>query len=362
MTGTPPAPPAPASVRDPGDLTPEWLTAALRAGGRAVTIASVRHEQVGTGQMAACYRLHLEAAPGEGDGLPASIVAKVPPAGVDLGPVAAGAYRNEVAFYAELAPTVAVRAPECYYHAFVDAGAGFTLLLEDMAPARQGDQILGCSAADARAALVNLAGLHGPRWCDPALAEVSCLTPVGPDDGGVLAQVLEAATQIFCERYADRLTPEDVAVLRDVPAVIGPWSSARPERFGPVHGDYRLDNLLYGDGPAAVAAVDWQTVSHGLPARDVGYFLQTCLPVDDRRRHEDELVAAYHEALGEHGVTGYPLDLCLDDYRFSLLQGPLITVMGAAFSNRTDRGDDMFMAMASRSCAALRDHRTLDML
>ena len=61
-------------------------------------------------------------------------------------------------------------------------------------------------------------------------------------------------------------------------------------------------------------------------------------------------------------MTSQLLDACLDDYRFALLQGPLITVLGAAYSQRTDRGDDMFMAMAARSCAAVRDHRTLDLV
>jgi aminoglycoside phosphotransferase (APT) family kinase protein len=177
--------------------------------------------------------------------------------------------------------------------------------------------------------------------------------------------VLASATDIYCDRYADRLAPEDVEVLRAVPAVIAPWTLGRAERFAPVHGDYRLDNLLFteagaGDaGGPGVSAVDWQTVSLGLPMRDVAFLLETSLATDDRRAHEDALVSAYHEALVAQGVTDYPAELCADDYRYSLLQGPLITVTGAVFSNRTDRGDDMFMAMTTRACAAVRDHDTL---
>ena len=36
--------------------------------------------------------------------------------------------------------------------------------------------------------------------------------------------------------------------------------------------------------------------------------------------------------------------------------------LGAAFSRRTDRGDDMFMAMVARSCAAIRDHGALGLV
>jgi Phosphotransferase enzyme family len=339
----------PVTVRDAAEITPAWLTAVL-----GTTVTGVRHEPVGTGQMAACYRLHLD-----GDGAPATLVAKLPPPAVDLGPAAAGAYRNEVAFYAELAPTLAVRAPACHHHAVTEDGSGFTLLLEDLAPARQGDQVAGCGPDRARDAVVNLAGLHGPRWCDPTLMDVSTFVPPAPGDGDVLAGILATATETFCDRYRDRLARADRDVLEAVPGIIAAWSGARPERFAPVHGDYRLDNLLFPDEGGGVAVVDWQTVSLGLPARDVAYFLGTCLPVEDRRAHEEALVAAYHAALVDHGVAGYELDDCRDDYRFGLLQGPLIAVLGAAFSQRTDRGDDMFMAMTARSCAAIRDHGAL---
>lgn len=355
--------PEPLVVEDVRGLTPEWVTNALQAGGRDVTVAGLRSEQVGTGQMAACYRLHLDATAGPGaEPLPATIVAKVPPEGLGLTPTSAGAFRNEVAFYTELAGTVAIRVPACHHAAFDEASSAFTLLLEDMAPARQGDQVDGCDPTDARVAVVNLAGLHAPRWCDPTLVGTAGLTVVTDDDAEMLAQVMGPTTEAYCERYRGRIAPEDEAVLRAVPAVLAAWSLGRSERFAPVHGDYRLDNLLFAtDGSGDVAAVDWQTLSLGLPARDLAYFLGTGLTVEDRQATEHDLIAAYHAELVAQGVEDYPLDLCVDDYRFGLLQGPLISVAGSMFSNRTDRGDDMFMAMTSRTCTAIRDHGTLDM-
>jgi hypothetical protein len=61
-------------------------------------------------------------------------------------------------------------------------------------------------------------------------------------------------------------------------------------------------------------------------------------------------------------VTGHSLEECRDDYRFSMLQGPLITIVGAAYGAPTERGDEMFLAMATRSAQAIRDLGTLDML
>jgi hypothetical protein len=108
-----------------------------------------------------------------------------------------------------------------------------------------------------------------------------------------------------------------------------------------------------------VVAVDWQTLSLGLPARDLAYFLATGLPVAERRAHERDLVAAYHAALEGHGVASYDLDACWEDYRFSMVQGPLVAVFGCAYGTRTERGDRMFAAMVERACTAIRDLDTL---
>jgi len=43
-------------------------------------------------------------------------------------------------------------------------------VLEDVAPARQGDQIDGCGVAEARLAMEALARVHAPVFGDPALA------------------------------------------------------------------------------------------------------------------------------------------------------------------------------------------------
>ena len=124
-----------------------------------------------------------------------------------------------------------------------------------------------------------------------------------------------------------------------------------------LHGDYRLDNLLFDPDGADVVAVDWQTLAVGPPARDLAYFLGTSLTIDDRRAAERELVVAYHAALCDRGVSGYSADRCFDDYRLGQMQGPMITTMGCAFATgeRSAAADEMFLAMARRSCAAIRD-------
>jgi hypothetical protein len=70
-------------------------------------------------------------------------------------------------------------------------------------------------------------------------------------------------------------------------------------------------------------------------------------------------VATYHDALVGHGVSNYDPETCWDDYRFALVQGPLVAVFGYAYGTRTTRGDQMFAVMVQRACAAIRDQGTL---
>lgn len=320
------------------DLTAPWLSGIL---GQAIDEFTV--ERIGTGQIGTVFRVRYDGG---------SVLVKLPPESTSEREMMAGAYRGEVRFYQRLAATVAVRTPYCH-HAEIDDAGDFVLVLEDLAPAVAGDQLAGCSVEQARAAVVNLAGLHGPRWCDPTLTEVDTLALNGPDEIALLLEMYDPTTELFLASMGDLVSAEDAEVLRACGAVIESWLLARSERFGPVHGDYRLDNLLFGDG---VWAVDWQTLSLALPARDLAYFVATSLSPEDRRAHERDLVAAYHEALVGYGVADYPREQCWDDYAFAMLQVPLVTTFGCAYStNRTERGDRMFAVMIERGCAAIRD-------
>ncbi len=342
-------------------LTPEWVTAALRHSGHDVTVVDVARTQVGTGQMGTSIRLDLTF-DGDAEGLPPTLVAKLPAGDAQQRSMVAGIYRTEVEFYRQLAPTVSVRTPRCYYSDLAPTWTEFVLLLEDLAPREQGDQIRGCTVDEARVAVVNLAGLHGPRWGDPTLTDHEWMQLIAGDGATMIGLVMRDATDRFIERYGDRLGDADIELLGRIPELLPGWILARPERVAPIHGDYRLDNLLFGEGDDPVATVDWQTITLGLPARDLAYFLSTGLRTVDRRTHEDELIELYHSTLVEHGVSGHSLEECRDDYRFSMLQGPLITIVGAAYGAPTERGDEMFLAMATRSAQAIRDHGTLDML
>jgi aminoglycoside phosphotransferase (APT) family kinase protein len=333
-------------------LNQKWLTHALGSEVRSVTI-----EPIGTGQTSSTYRLTIDA-----DDCSRTLIAKLAEGPEDARRRVATAHRNEIGFYQQLAPTVDVRVPACWYAAISDDGTCFTLLLEDLAPRQPGRQADGCSFTLATKAVENLARLHASRWNDDTLRDVEFLLPLTEERAAFLADIARTATDQFVARYAHQLEGEDVRTLRAVVEVLLEWQLSHPEPFSLIHGDYRLDNLMLHPTGEDVVVVDWQTVTVALPGRDLGYFIGTSLPTEQRREEEVPLVTAYFEALRTQGVKGYTFDRCSADYRIGQLHGPMITVIGSFTSTgpRSPVADAMFLSMARRSCAAVRDHQSID--
>jgi hypothetical protein len=325
----------------PSALTPEWLSAAL-----GTTVTDVALTPVGTGQMCDSIRLSLTYGPG-GTG-PSSLIAKLPAADPTSRATALSLrnYEIEVRFYQELAPTLPIRTPAVYYADIDVPTASFVLLLEDLAPAEQGDQLTGCSVEQAVVAIDELVKLHAPRWGDPALAGLDWLHR---DPEGSRAFMLGLLPQLwagFRERYAEVLGPEVHEAGSCLFEHLEGYLLANPEPWTVVHGDYRLDNLLFG--PDSVAVVDWQTCAHGAAMNDVAYFIGAGLLADDRRAAERDLVRRYYDGLLSAGVEGYDWDRCWSDHRRGTWAGLIMAIAASMLVERTERGDQMFMAMAHR--------------
>jgi hypothetical protein len=348
---------APSLIRTRDEITPAWLTAVLQADGALGTgrVVDLDATPVGNGLMGVCVRAALQTEDAPADA-PASVVVKL--SAEDDGARAfmgQTGYRNELCFYQHLAPTLAVRAPRCSFAAI--EGDWFALVLEDLAPAQPGDQLVGLTVDQVRLAVHELVGLHAPRWGDPELLAHPCLVAsraFGPDE---LQAGLAAVIPGFLERYADALTPEQVDFYERLARGAAAWMRARPEPVTVIHSDYRPDNLLFGTaaGGPPVAVVDWQGLGLGSGTADVGFIVGGALDVDVRRAHEDALLQEYYAALVAAGVD-QPWERCRDDYRTSLLSGLLTTVFGAMYGARTDRGDAMFRSMAHRHAQQVLDH------
>ena len=156
------------------EITPEWLTHALRSAGiikNGSVIAVENREPDITGMAGLVTRLNLRYDTMK-EGAPASIIAKSPSPVPHLRRLFGelGFYENELMFYNKIADLCGLRVPRCYY-AKVDTGKhNYLLLLEDIAPvARVGDMVAGCSRRDAELAITHIAGFHARFWQSPDL-------------------------------------------------------------------------------------------------------------------------------------------------------------------------------------------------
>jgi hypothetical protein len=334
-------------IERPGDLTAGWLTGVL--GG---TITDFAVERIGTGQMSECYRIKLTYA--DVGAQPDSVVLKVAatdPVSRQTG-LSLGLYEREVRFYREVAPRLSGPVAPCY-HAAVNASTGtFDVLLGDANPAVVGDEIRGATAAQAELAVRELARLQGPLLGDAALADAPWLNRAAPINQALISQLYAG----FVDRYGDRIAPQHRAVCeRLVGGFDGYLLQESSSLHGLVHGDYRLDNMLFGAVGAErpLTVVDWQTVTWAPAMTDLAYFLGCALPTADRRAQYDALLQTYHDALG----PGAPISLAdvRDGVRRQSFFGVMMAIVSSMLVERTERGDAMFMTMLERHCEHVLD-------
>ena len=335
-----------AQVFHPDQVGPTWVTAAV---GIDDEVTAVVLEQIGTGQVGANFRLQLEWDGGSG---PATLVAKfasLDPQSRETG-IQTLTYEREVAFYSSLRASLDVAAPHVYVADIRPGTADVVVLMEDLAPREQGDQLAGCTVADAEMAMVQAARLHGPRWGDEALWDLDWLSRrvEAEIDGAV--EFMGLLHSGFVDRYREALSPAALHVGDQLMAGLAHWYRSGPAPVTVTHGDYRLDNMMFGaevDPPLVV--VDWQTPGHGYGVNDVAYFLGAGLLPEVRVQHEVDLVRRYHGELTTYGsAAGVSFDEVWEHYRRYAFSGYLMAVAASMIVGRTDRGDEMFMAMANR--------------
>jgi hypothetical protein len=292
--------------------SPEQLSADFLGRALGTPVDAFRVEPFGAGSaiIGLVARVHLDAASG-----PASIIAKFP------SPVAANRavartydmYGREVAFYQSVAPGISLRTPGCYFAAIDDDRSDFLLLLEDLGHLRVGDQVAGCSLADAHLVIDGIARLHASTWQTQPAATVVRHDNAAQREGMIAG--FRLGWPAVLNAFPD-LVPETRRQIGDaVPAAVpGLLRAMCREPTCIAHADVRLDNVLFDkDG---IVLVDWQSVCVSAPEQDLAYFVTQSLP--DEVRTTEDWVAIYHAALTRLGVD-YPLDLCRARYRICAL-------------------------------------------
>ena len=348
----------------PSEVDAAWLETQLGKAGLLgdARIADVTWVAIGTGQVGDTARFSLTY-----DRLcsaPVTLAVKFAAADPTSRSTAAAMslYVKEVGFYRELAAQINVRTPCVYAAEIAEDGTDFVLLFEDLAPERGGNQLEGCGLADAEAAIQQAAALHSATKDHPAVLGADWLR--GRE--GLLAEIgrlYHQAHRIFRERYDGQLAADALALCDELDRRVDRWLGRQPEEPCLIHGDFRLDNMLFGVGNGAepIAIVDWQTCAIGCGMTDVGYFMGCGIGSALRRPNEAALLGLYAEEMARHGAPIAP-DVILRRYRIGALHGLFTAVFSAAFVVRTERGDANFLSMARGAAELALDHDSIGAL
>jgi hypothetical protein len=352
-------------------LTPEWMTEALRERGHLPEgrVKSVTTEQFGEGVglmgQIARVKLEYEGAP------PATrqdFVVKIPALpgpnrqmGVDY-----RIYEKEVFFYQRIADRITLKTPKVYYSDFNPENHDFVLLLEDLAPAVVGNELGTTTDDQVRLAMTELAKFHATWWDTDEMKALDWIPylnapiwrtqhpgffnfawPLWKEKFGdqVSAYVLECG-----QKQADHIV-ELLDALSEPPCTI-------------IHMDFRLSNLFFAgpEGGEPFAVCDWQPYSRARGLYDVGYFMSQSIPTEQRRRLQDEVLRLYHETLLESGVKGYSFDQCFHDYRLGSMYTFLYSVGTVAIDLHNETGLLYQKTITERHVAALEDLRAGDVI
>jgi hypothetical protein len=345
-------------VVSPDEVDARWLTGILTSAGvlGSGRVTGVTREPCGTGQLADSYRFTLDYdRPGIG---PATVVAKFASedaASRDYGR-RSGFYRTEIRFYNEIAGGLGMSLATPIHAALAENETDFVLLMEDLAPARSVDQLVGCTPDEAALVVEQAAALHAASWRDPALSGRPWLTATTAIFDHVTDNFADTV-EAFPTLCGDLVPESDLAEARKLCAHTEAWKAVFRDPQCLWHSDLRVDNVLFDaqDGIRPAVLLDFQGVGLGKGTIDLAYFLATSLTTEDRRTHERDLVALYQRELTARGVAGYGPEECWRDYRVHAVHALQVGVFGLGAVKRTERGDQMWKVWIDRAAAHTRD-------
>ncbi len=275
-------------------------------------------------------------------------------------------YANEVRFYREIRPVLAIEAPECFGSVFDEKHRSFGVLMENLAlrGARFPNVLTHVEIDEIGGLLATLAGLHARFWESPAFgSELDWLaTPVS----GGMYPVFRALglglirNQVETNAYKAALIEP---LGKNVDALWGAlWTAQEILASGPqtlLHGDPHIANSYLLPGCRG-GFLDWQLMVRGCWAHDVTYLLTTGLSTEDRRKHQNGLLGFYLEELARHGVRSPPgWNEAWLRYRRAAIWG---LVIGWLITPTENYGEAITAENISRMVAAVEDLETLEAL
>jgi hypothetical protein len=349
-------------------LTAQWLSKALRDREviKNTDVQSFTTEALGdkgiTSQLA---RLRLSYPSEVTENAPRTIILKLSLANPERRQIvkSLGMYKKEVNFYDQISNKIPLRTPRCYYSDYSAESGEHILLLEDLAPARNGNRFKGCTALEAELAVREIAIFHAFWWEHPQLDLMDWLgerISSRPSKGS-----LRRNWEPFLRKVGDTLPVEIMAIgnkLIENRSNIVQYLEDPPRTL--IHGDYKLDNMFFASAHGGVpfAVIDWQRTSRWRGIYDIACFLCNNVDPELRRAKESAIIRMYHKILIKYGIQNYSFDQLYYDYRISILEylARFANGIGAGvFDNQLEQVRNTTLY---RTCQAALDLKLWDLL
>ena len=295
------------------DVTPEWVTAALRDSWPEVEVTAVRRGPV-FGYKQNKFRVEVDYGAG-GDGLANTYIVKGNfPGQDDPATGSAWAMASELRSLRDIVPRVAAPRGPTWHHISVadDASA---IIMEDLAPkgATFFDAFHTLDFGQAMGFMDAFARMHASSWNSPMFAAGASLGPgsLAWENRRMVNDVyfpsffVPENWQAYVELPRGRALPnafQDLDRARNAWAAM--WKLLGTSAMVVIHGDEHLGNLyVAADGTPGV--IDWVARPEHWPL-GIGYFMLCALDVVDRRDWERALLAHYVTRLAAYGVRDGP--------------------------------------------------------
>jgi hypothetical protein len=336
------------------DVTPEWMTAAIRRHHPDAAVADVTLllRDDGTNRRA---RFGLTYKAGSG---PATVFAKAESDARGRREIHArnGNLFNEPLLFRSGVP-LPVDHPLAYAAVIDEPALDYLVVMEDLLArdVEPLDATLPMTVDQAARGIRGLARLHSLYWEQVTTAPALCwVQPFRPEGW---RGPLRAGVPLGLERAAATV-PTAVRELTGETLVDDLWSrylaslSTGPQTL--LHGDAHIGNT-YRLPDGDIGFLDWQVVRRGHWSHDVGYFLQSALTEDDRRRSEADLVEEHRRNLDVPAEARPTAEEAWLRYRATPVHGLtlwLVTLMSDAHRQ------DVSLTLAQRFAAAFEELET----
>lgn len=343
------------------EITPEWLTAALRTRAPGVTVRGV---EVVDSIFTTCskFRLKLDRDDqAKRAGIPEFVILK---GGFEeQGRLWCQMHEREVRGYRDVYPVVKLPSPICYFADYDAERRQGIVIMEDLK--QRG--VTFCNALrpqtfeQAARRLTHLARFHARTWNSPEL-----------QPGGRWSDLVDffEIMRPFVDHHLEPETwakfiasPRGAAVsvrFHDREWMLDAFD--KQERFARrlphcvLHGDVHLGNL-YIEPDGTPGFLD-TLASHGPGMLEVSYFISASVDVADRPRWEGALVQLYLDELTRNGVDAPAFDEAMLQYAILFVYGYFIWIT----TQSRYQPEAVNTANAARMSAAMLDHNLIELL